>query len=130
MLASVATLMGCFCRFRIRIPYLSGPADVSLFWKLRSADVTLDQRLGMGCSEHADHYRTGPRAGFDGIAEKFGTAFLPMRASNREQHKIPPRPPLAPSDRPGCAGRKLKEPGHHRDENYNREEAGGFAAGQ
>ena len=111
MLASVATLMGCFCRFRIRIPYLSGPADVSLFWKLRSADVTPVQRLGMGSPKHADHYHAGLRAGFEQIAENFGAAFRLMRESNREAGKIPPRPPpLAPNDRSGCAGRKLKEP--------------------
>ena len=90
----------------------------------------------MGCSEHVEHYRTGPRAGLEQIAENFGAAFLPMRASNREAGKIPRRPPLAPNDRPGCAGQRPKKglpepkPG---DEDYNigaREEPGGFAAGQ
>ena len=64
----------------------------------------------MGCPQHADHYYAGLRAGLDQIAENFGAAFLPMRESNREAGKIPPLPPLAPNDRSGCAGGKLKEP--------------------
>ena len=71
---------------------------------------TLDQRLGMGCPELVDHYRTDLRAGFDQSLKNFGAAFLPMRVDAGDSDKIPPGPPPAPNDRSGCAGRKLKEP--------------------
>ena len=72
----------------------------------------------MGSSEVADHYRNGLRAGFEQIAENFGTAFLPMRASNRETHlyfAVPP-PRRTPAAMPAQDSKKRGAEGH---ENYN-----------
>ena len=98
MLASVATLMGCFCRFRIRIPYLVRTITSSCFWKLRIADVssavhrsisraraaprpaiTMTQVPGPGSTESRK------------TSEPLFSPCVPLHAKPTKSHLVPPR---------------------------------------
>ena len=75
----------------VRIPYLS-ELDV-LLTSATACRQTPSQRSGMGSPQHADHYYTGLRAGFDQSPKNSGVAFLLVCESNREADKILPRLP-------------------------------------